>query len=89
MKIKEIKAYAIQLQAMETVAKTEEFKELMDKTGSLGVKPDYPFAYVLYRTHEERMKAFKEFGKVFDYCKVVRNEAYIPDPRGEYDAKKI
>ena len=89
MKTKEIKAYAIQLQAMETVAKTEEFKELMDKTGSLGVNPDYPFAYVLYRTHEERMKAFEKLSKVFDYCKVVENVAYIPDPRGEYDVKTI
>ena len=89
MKTKEIKAYAIQLHAMETVSKTKEFVELTGKTGSLGVHPDYPFAYVLYRTHEERMKAFEEFGKVFDFCKVVENVAYIPDPRGEYDAKKV
>ena len=84
MGTKEIKAYAIQLQAMETVDKVKEFGSLVEKTGSLGVNPDYPFAYVLYKTHEERMKAFKEFDKVFDYCKVVKNVAYIPsDPRGD------
>lgn len=80
MGTKEIKAYAVQLNAMETVNKIEEFKALTE--GSLGVNPDFPFAYVLYRTHEERMKAFEELSKVFDYCKVVENVAYIPEPRG-------
>ena len=77
----EIKAYAIQLKAEETITKTQEFKEIGDRTGYIGVHPDFPFAYVLYRTPEEQIKAFEEFNKVFDYCKVVKNVAYIPDPK--------
>lgn len=76
-----IKAYAIQLKASETVDKTQKFKELGESTGYIGVHPDFPFAYVLYRTHEERMKAYEEFSKVFDYCKVVENVAYIPETK--------
>ena len=79
----EIKAYAIQLRAAETVDKAKQFKKIAGKTGYLGVHPDYPFAYVLYRTHEDRMKAFEKFKKVFDYCKVVENVAYIPEPIGD------
>ena len=77
----EIKAYAIQLRAAETVSNIKQFKELVDKTGSLGVHPAFPFAYVMYRSKNEQGKAYEEFGKVYDYCKVVENACYIPDPK--------
>lgn len=56
MKAKVIKAYAIELKADEAMDKTGELKELMDKTGSLGVHPMYPFAYALYRTRNKKRK---------------------------------
>lgn len=74
---KETKAYAIKLVAMDTIYKLDELSKLMDETGSLGVHPNFPFAYVLYKTHKERMKGFKAFRKVFRYCKVVKTVAYI------------
>ena len=77
----EIKAYAIQLRAVETMVKTKLFKEITEKTGYIGIHPDFPFAYVVYRTREEQIKAFKEFNKVFAYCKIVENVCYIPDPK--------
>jgi hypothetical protein len=77
--MKYIKAYAIQLKAAETVKKTKEFKELMDTTGSIGVHPDVPFAYALFNTDKDRIKAFRKFSKIFDYCKVVAEVAYIPE----------
>ena len=78
MKTKEIKAYAIQLKADELTEKIEEFKEIVDDIGYLGVNPNVPFAYVLFKTNEDRLRAFKELNVVFNHCKVVRNEVFIP-----------
>lgn len=80
-KLKMVNAYAIQLIAIKTATNAKRFKELAEKAGSVEVTMDFPFVYVMYLTDEERMKAYEEFSKVFDYCKVVENVATVPDPK--------
>ena len=74
-----MKAFAVQLMAVDTVLKTKEMKQVMDQTNAVGIHPDYPFAYIMWRTHKERMAGFKMLEKIFDHCKVVSNIAEIPD----------
>jgi endonuclease IV len=78
MSNKEIMAYAIQFDSNETVIKTKEFVDLFQKTGCIGVHPDFPHTYALYLTKNKQLKAFKEYSKVFEHCKIVANIAYIP-----------
>ena len=78
---KEIKAYAIQLDFDEIGDKTKEFVDITTKTKCLGVHPDFPFAYVLYKSRRKQKKAFNELSKVFDHCKLVFEAGYITVPR--------
>ena len=74
-----MKAYAVQLLADETTtAKIEDLKTVMEETGAVGINPDYPFAYVLWRKSEQAVEGFKRLEKVFSHCKLVRNVAEIP-----------
>ena len=81
MKTNEIKAYAIQLNAIELTEKIDEFKEIVEEIGYIGVNPDVPYAYVLFATKEEWEQGYRELKEVFEHCKVVRNAAYIPNPK--------
>lgn len=74
-----MKAYAIELNAEETIIKVKELQQLIESTKAVGVHPAYPFAYVMFRTHEAQINGYKEFKKVFDHCKAVKNVAEIPD----------
>ena len=74
-----MKAYAVQLLAAETTTlKVVDLKKVMEETGAVGINPDYPFAYVLWRTSEQAVEGFKRLEKVFSHCKLVRNVAEIP-----------
>lgn len=77
-----IKAYAIQVSAMEMTKNIAEFKRIVEKLGYLGVTPGYPYAYVLFRTNEDRVEAFKRLcnENVLKYVKSVKHVAYIPMP---------
>ncbi len=82
METKEIKAYALQINAIEMTQNMAEFKRIVEKLGYLGVTPSYPYAYVLFRTNEDRVEAFKRLcnENVLKYVKSVKNVAYIPKP---------
>lgn len=74
-----MKVFAIELKAFESIAKIKALQKLMDSTNAVGIHPDHPFAYVLFRTHDDLINGFKEYSKVFEYCKIVKNVAEIPD----------
>lgn len=74
-----MKAYAVQLLADETTTlKVVDLKKVMEETGAVGINPDYPFAYVLWRTPKQAVEGFKRLEKVFSHCKLVKNVAEIP-----------
>lgn len=75
-----IKAYAIQVSAMEMTENIAEFKRIVEKLGYLGVKPGYPCAYVFFRTNEDRVEAFKRLSRVLKHINNVKRVAYIPKP---------
>lgn len=72
-------AYAIRLNSEETIEKIKELQRLIEETGAVGIHPDHPYAYVMFRTPEDQINGFKVFSRVFIRCKLVANVAEIPD----------
>ena len=72
-----MKVYAVQLLAAETISKVERMKQIMETTSAIGVNPDYPFAYVLWRTQEQMLLGFRLFERDFTHAKIVDNVAEI------------
>lgn len=72
-------AYAIRLNAEETIEKIKELQYLIEVTGAVGVHPDHPYAYVMFRTPDDQVNGFKLFSQTFRRCHLVANVAEIPD----------
>lgn len=75
-----VKAYALQVSAIEMTENIAEFKRIVEKLGYLGVQPSYPYAYVFFRTNEDRVEAFKRLSRVLNRINNVKKVAYIPKP---------
>lgn len=71
----EVKMYAVQLKAEDI--RRGGSKEMFEQTGYVGIYPDYPHAYVMYRTREEQRNAWEYFHKHFAYCKIVANPVFV------------
>ena len=72
-------AHAIRLNAAEMIEKIKELQRLIEETGAVGVHPDHPYAYVMFRTPEEQINGFKLFSLAFRRCHLVANVAEIPE----------
>ena len=81
MKIKEIKIYAIQLDFDEMLDKIKQFTNIFMRTKCLGVHPDFPVAYALYKSRRKQKKAFDVLSEAFHHCKLVYEAGYISVPR--------
>ena len=66
---KEIEVYAVIIMANEAAEKVKKLKEIGKRTGYIGVNIHYPLAFVLYRSREDQVKAYKEFKRSFDFCR--------------------
>jgi hypothetical protein len=74
-----MRTYAIRLNVAETIDKIKELQHLIEETGAVGIHPDHPYAYVMFRTPDDQVNGFKLFSQTFRRCHLVANVAEIPD----------